>query len=140
MSSFTKSSTTSLTIARMSLLLRFSSILFICCLYRSSAVRTAVFSGIKHLLNNNLSHATLKGYSSVPLFSSFLVFSFCFSPFLPHLYSCSLFLPVLLPHLGKLMDDNAEQVRSAALDLLLVIKSIASIRFFDVAPVEIILG
>eukprot|EP00026_Physarum_polycephalum_P001187 Phypoly_transcript_01188.p1 GENE.Phypoly_transcript_01188~~Phypoly_transcript_01188.p1 ORF type:complete len:1187 (+),score=275.43 Phypoly_transcript_01188:424-3561(+) len=73
----------------------------------SSAVRAAVFSGVKQLLTNNLSHATLK---------------------------------VLLPQLGKLIHDNSEQVRSSALDLLLVVKSIASIRFFDVAPVELILA
>lgn len=45
-----------------------------------------------------------------------------------------------MPQLGKLLHDKTESVRDSALDLLLVVKSIASIRFFDVAPVDTLLS
>lgn len=40
----------------------------------------------------------------------------------------------------ELLHDKTESVRDAFLDLLLAVKSIVSIRFFDIAPVDTLLA
>eukprot|EP01132_Coremiostelium_polycephalum_P000806 gene806-1002_t len=45
-------------------------------------------------------------------------------------------LKILLPQLGNMIHDSSERVRSAFLDLLLYIKDISTIRFFDVVKMD----
>jgi len=45
-------------------------------------------------------------------------------------------LKVVLPNLSSLLHDRVEGVRTAFLDLLLVVKNIRSIRFFDVVAID----
>jgi len=69
----------------------------------SSAVRVAVFQGLKFLLDNRLSH------------------------------------PLLKPLLGNLQDlvhDSAERVRVAFLDVLLLVKGLKAIKFWNIVPLE----
>ncbi|KAK5579142.1 hypothetical protein RB653_008821 [Dictyostelium firmibasis] len=69
----------------------------------SNLIREQVFIGVKLLLDNSLSHSTLR---------------------------------VLLPNLKNLIHDQSERVRESFADLLLFIKGISTIRFFDIVPVE----
>ncbi|KAN0024342.1 hypothetical protein ACTFIV_008748 [Dictyostelium citrinum] len=69
----------------------------------SNLIREQIFIGVKLLLDNSLSHSTLR---------------------------------VLLPNLRNLIHDQSERVRESFADLLLFIKGISTIRFFDIVPVE----
>ncbi|KYQ88612.1 hypothetical protein DLAC_11353 [Tieghemostelium lacteum] len=69
----------------------------------SSLVRETVFQGMQILLDNSLSHSTLK---------------------------------ILLPKLGNLIHDSSEKVRSSFLDLLLYIKTLSTIDFLKIVPVD----
>ncbi|XP_029192981.2 condensin-2 complex subunit G2-like [Acropora millepora] len=69
----------------------------------SSAVRVAVFQGLKVLLDNRLSHPLLK---------------------------------TLLVHLQDLVHDSSEKVRIAFLDVLLFVKGLKAIKFWNIVPLE----
>ncbi|KAM9969905.1 hypothetical protein ACTFIR_001742 [Dictyostelium discoideum] len=69
----------------------------------SNSVREQIFIGVRLLLDNSLSHSTLR---------------------------------VLLPNLRNLIHDQSERVRESFADLLLFIKGISTIRFFDIVPVD----
>lgn len=45
-------------------------------------------------------------------------------------------LQELLPQLGSHINDNSQQVRSAFLDLLIRVKSVRNIRFFDIVSLD----
>ncbi|XP_073235471.1 condensin-2 complex subunit G2-like [Porites lutea] len=73
----------------------------------SSAVRVAVFQGLKFVLDNRLSH------------------------------------PLLKPLLGNLQDlvhDTAERVRVAFLDVLILVKGLKAIKFWNIVPLEQLLS
>mmetsp|Transcript_50826 Transcript_50826/g.99634 ORF Transcript_50826/g.99634 Transcript_50826/m.99634 type:complete len:1179 (-) Transcript_50826:273-3809(-) len=69
----------------------------------ASAVRSAVLKGLTFVLENHLSHSTLK---------------------------------VFLPPLAPVIHDRSPKVQLAFLDLLLFVKKMRSIRFFDIVSVE----
>ncbi|XP_022782675.1 condensin-2 complex subunit G2-like [Stylophora pistillata] len=73
----------------------------------SSAVRVAVFQGLKFLLDNRLSHPLLKS---------------------------------LLSNLQDLVHDQAERVRVAFLDVLLLVKGLKAVKFWNVVPLEQLLA
>lgn len=69
----------------------------------SSAVRVAVFQGLKVLLDNRLSHPLLK---------------------------------TLFVHLQDFVHDSSEKVRIAFLDVLIFVKGLKAIKFWDIVPLE----
>ncbi|PFX30456.1 Condensin-2 complex subunit G2 [Stylophora pistillata] len=76
-------------------------------MWSSSAVRVAVFQGLKFLLDNRLSHPLLKS---------------------------------LLSNLQDLVHDQAERVRVAFLDVLLLVKGLKAVKFWNVVPLEQLLA
>ncbi|XP_027038917.1 condensin-2 complex subunit G2-like [Pocillopora damicornis] len=73
----------------------------------SSAVRVAVFQGLKFLLDNRLSHPLLKP---------------------------------LLSNLQDLVHDQTERVRVVFLDVLLLVKGLKAIKFWNIVPLEQLLA